>query len=309
MITYSGIGKIIILYHSIMSRPIPLGQVDTGGNGGMIMALAVCCLCSSSSGIAGFLFRDKISAAMGGGGAATAGAATAGAATAGAVGVAASRPPRPSAPGARAVKRIRIKRKPRRPKRIGRKLGKVFRRPRRAARRVGRGARKAAKVALKYHPAMLAKRAFNKSRVGKKFNRSRFGKRMNRGIKKAGRGVKKLFRRRRCFSGETPVTLSNGEIRCMKDLELGDVLVNGSIVNATMQIRNDSDPYYKLPSEILVTGSHYVKDGDTFKQVKNVEKVERTDIVDKIVYCLVTSDHKIPVGDYVFWDWEDNLVV
>ena len=320
-----------------MSRPIPLGQVDTGGNGGMIMALVVCCLCSSSSGIGGFFFRDKISAAMGGGGATTAGA----------VGVTASRPPRPSAPRARAVKRIRIKRKPRRPKRIARKIRKVFRRRRpkrrrpkrrrpkrsrrifgrrrrskrrrpkrrrrRVGRRVGRGALKAAKLAWKYHPKNVVKRAalraFNKSRVGKKFNRSRFGKRMNRGIKKAGRGIKKLFRRRRCFSPETPVTLSNGEIRCMKDLELGDVLVNGSIVNATMQIRNDSDPYYKLPGEILVTGSHYVKDGDTFKQVKNVEKVERTDIVDKIVYCLVTSDHKIPVGDYVFWDWEDNLVV
>lgn len=268
----------------------------------MIMALAVCCLCSSSSGIAGFLFRDKISAAMGGGGAA--------------VGVAASRAPRPSAPRARAVKRIRIKRKPRR---IGRKIRKIFRRRRpksrrrRAARRVGRGALKAAKLAWKYHPKNVVKRAalraFNKSRVGKKFNRSRFGKRMNRGIKKAGRGIRRLFRRRRCFAPNTPILLKNGDTRCIKDIELGDVLANGSVVKATMEILNENDPYYKLPGDILVTGSHYVKDGDTFKRVKDLEKAERTDTVDKIVYCLVTSDHKISVGDYVFWDWEDNLVV
>ena len=69
------------------------------------------------------------------------------------------------------------------------------------------------------------------------------------------------------------------------------------------------DPYYKLPSDILVTGSHYVKDGDTFKQVKDLPDAEATTQVDSVVYCLVTSDHKIPVGDYIFWDWEDNLVV
>jgi hypothetical protein len=179
---------------------------------------------------------------------------------------------------------------------------------------VGRGALKAAKFAWKYHPKNVVKRAalraFNKSRVGKKFNRSRVGKKFNRGIKKAGRGIKKLFRRRRrCFAPETPVTLQNGESRAIKNIELGDVLANGSVVKATMEILNETDPYYKLPGDILVTGSHYVKDGDTFKRVKDVEKAERTDTIEKTVYCLVTSDHKIPVGDYVFWDWEDNLVI
>ena len=116
-------------------------------------------------------------------------------------------------------------------------------------------------------------------------------------------------RRRRCFSPNTVIKLQNGESRKIHELELGDVLVNGSVVDATMKIKNQDDPYYKLPGDILVTGSHYVKDGDTFRQVKNVEKAEATTQVDSVVYCLVTSDHKIPVGDYVFWDWEDNLVV
>ena len=306
-----------------MSRPIPLGQVDTGGNGGMIMALVLCCLCSSSSGIGGFFFRDKITAAMGGKKSSPA-----------------PMPvgrPRPSIAKSRKIgRRIR-----RRPKRIARKIKKIFRRRRpkrrrpkrrrrffkrrrskrrrprrrrrRTARRVGRGALKAAKLAWKYHPKNVVKRAalraFNKSRVGKKFNRSRFGKRMNRGIKKAGRGFKRLFRRRRCFAPDTPVTLKTGEIRCMKDLELGDILANGSVVKAMMQIRNEDDPYYKLPGDILVTGSHYVKVGDTFKQIKNISDAEKTSRVDPVVACLITSDHKIPVGEYIFWDWEDNLVV
>jgi|TARA_B110000879_G_scaffold83028_1_gene115194 hypothetical protein len=94
----------------------------------------------------------------------------------------------------------------------------------------------------------------------------------------------------------------------MKNIELGDILVNGSIVKATMQIKNESDPYYKLPGNILVTGSHYIKDGDTYKHVKKYTGAEATTQVDPIVSCLITNDHKIPVGDFIFWDWEDNLV-
>mgnify|MGYP003627082052 FL=1 len=126
--------------------------------------------------------------------------------------------------------------------------------------------------------------------------------------KKKSRGRRGRRMRRRCFSPETLIKLQNGETRAMKNLELGDILVNGSIVKATMQIKNESDTYYKIPGDILVTGSHYIKDGDTYKQVKNFSKAEATTQIDDVVCCLVTSDHKIPVGDFVFWDWEDNLV-
>jgi hypothetical protein len=95
----------------------------------------------------------------------------------------------------------------------------------------------------------------------------------------------------------------------MKNLKLGDVLVNGSIVKATMQIRNEDDPYYKLPGDIFVTGSHYIQNGDSFVRVSKFDGASHTDRVDAIVSCLITSDHRIPVGDYVFWDWEDNNLV
>jgi hypothetical protein len=132
-------------------------------------------------------------------------------------------------------------------------------------------------------------------------------KKKKKSSRRRGRGRGRR-RRRRCFSPETLIKLQNGETRAMKNLELGDILVNGSIVKATMQIKNESDTYYKLPGDILVTGSHYIKDGDTYKQVKNFSKAEATSQLDPIVSCLITNDHKIPVGDFIFWDWEDNLV-
>ena len=91
-------------------------------------------------------------------------------------------------------------------------------------------------------------------------------------------------------------------------MKLGDILINGSVVDAVMTIRNENDPYYKLPGNILVTGSHYIRYGGKYIHVKNVPEAKPTGKVDPVVYCLVTSDHKIPVGEYTFWDWEDNLV-
>ena len=138
----------------------------------------------------------------------------------------------------------------------------------------------------------------------RRFRPRRFGK-----MGRFGRKFRRRFRRRgfRCFAPETAIQLKNGTTRQMKNLELGDVLINGSIVEATMNIRNHNDPYYKI-GDIHVTGSHYVKDGNVYKQVRNFSKAEPTDKVAKVVCCLVTNDHKIPVGDFVFWDWEDNLV-
>ena len=137
-------------------------------------------------------------------------------------------------------------------------------------------------------------------------------KAIGKSAKKTGKALKKAFKvkkiRFRCFSPETPIKLQNGETVLIKNLKLGDILINGSVVDTVMTIRNENDPYYKLPGNILVTGSHYIRYGGKYIHVKNVPEAKPTGKVDPVVYCLVTSDHKIPVGEYTFWDWEDNLV-
>ena len=121
---------------------------------------------------------------------------------------------------------------------------------------------------------------------GRRFRRPRFG---------------------RCFAPETPIQLENGKTAMIKNLKLGDTLINGSVVEAVMRIKNYNDPYYKI-GDIHVTGSHYVKYGTKYVQVKNLPTAERTEKIDDVVSCLVTNDHKIPVGGEMFWDWEDNLI-
>lgn len=117
-----------------------------------------------------------------------------------------------------------------------------------------------------------------------------------------------------CFSGNTPIKLVDGKTVLLKHIKLEDTLINGTIVRATMQIKSSKeDPFYKIYSEelgedVFVTGSHHIKCGDKYIPVREFEKAEKLDTVDDVLYCLVTSDHTIPVGEFTFWDWEDNLI-
>jgi hypothetical protein len=121
----------------------------------------------------------------------------------------------------------------------------------------------------------------------------------------------------KCFHPETSVRLKNGQIVFMKDLNLGDVLENGSIVESTMRINNKTNPeqLYVLKGsgvngvDIYVTGSHFIynKRDKKFIPVSTFDKAEITNKQTDWFSCLITSDHKIQIGSEVFWDWEDHV--
>ena len=122
----------------------------------------------------------------------------------------------------------------------------------------------------------------------------------------------------KCFHPDTLVALKNGEIKPMKDINLGDVLVNDSIVVSVMKIDNkrDSIPFYVIKgagvndSDIYITGSHFVYDESSKKFIK-IEKysnAELTNITSDWFSCLITSDHNIHIGKEKFWDWDDYLL-
>jgi len=271
-----------------------------GDNGSMIMLLLGICCCSSSSvsvlggGGAAFAFLRSRQAAAGEGGGEAA-------------------PPTPSAPprappprGVRKVGRSigkAFKRPPRAVRKVVRSIRKVFKRPPRAVRKVGRSIRKVFR-----RPRRAVRKVFRKIRRPRRAVRKVFRKirRPRRAVRKVRKVFKKFRRRRWCFSPETLIKLESGETVLMKNLKLGDILINGSVVDAVMKIKNENDPYYKI-KDILVTGKHHVEYENKYIRVMNLPGATRTEIVDDELCCLVTSDHKIPVGDFIFWDWEDNL--
>jgi hypothetical protein len=122
----------------------------------------------------------------------------------------------------------------------------------------------------------------------------------------------------KCFHPNTKIKLKNQNIVLIKDINLGDVLEDGSIVESTMKIDNKKEqiPLYKIKSsgvnneDIYVTGSHLVFDKylNKFIQVSNYSNSVLTDLKIDWFSCLITSNHKIVIGNEIFWDWEDHFI-
>lgn len=132
----------------------------------------------------------------------------------------------------------------------------------------------------------------------------------------------------KCFYPLTKVKLQNGKIVAIKDVNLGDVLENGSIVYSTMKIDNveritkgGSDALRKEKlyvikekgvnkDDIHVTGTHLVFDkrANKFVEVRNYAEATLSKVSTDNLCCLITSDHKIRIGEEVFWDWEDHFI-
>ena len=112
--------------------------------------------------------------------------------------------------------------------------------------------------------------------------------------------------------------VKSGEIKTMKNVALGDILENGSVVRATLKIKNYTPedgryrPLYSIPCRklktcIYVTGSHLIQHPKTgkFIPVAEFEDATVTNAESDKLSCLVTDDHLITIGEYTFWDWED----
>jgi hypothetical protein len=121
----------------------------------------------------------------------------------------------------------------------------------------------------------------------------------------------------KCFHPFTNVRLQDGTNKYMKDVALGDVLQDGSVVECVMSINNRKErtPFYYIKQTeqddgVLVTGSHLVFDASQqkFVQVNQYHKAVPTDIVFDYFSCLITDTHRIQLGNEVFWDWEDHFV-
>ena len=121
----------------------------------------------------------------------------------------------------------------------------------------------------------------------------------------------------KCFYPNTNIRLKNGIIKYIKDVDLGDVLEDGSIVESVMKIDNKREnlPLYAINGgvkgeNIYVTGSHLVFDKSVkkFIKVENYSNAILTSFKLEWFSCLITNNHKIQIGSETFWDWEDHFV-
>ena len=98
---------------------------------------------------------------------------------------------------------------------------------------------------------------------------------------------------------------------------IGDILKGNSKVLATLKLKGNKDDsvnsFYKVYSEelnefIYVTGQHYIYDRENNKFIHTKNSplaVEANEVTSDYLSCLVTTDHRIRIGEHIFWDWED----
>lgn len=122
-----------------------------------------------------------------------------------------------------------------------------------------------------------------------------------------------------CFEPNTLIQLENKEYRKIKDLHLGDVLKGGSVVEATLNLRNEGpdgkpvEALYELPGgeksqKILVSGKHFVLGSNGFVHAKDHPDARLSLSNSHTLNCLITSDNRIRIGNQTFWDWEDDIL-
>ena len=134
-----------------------------------------------------------------------------------------------------------------------------------------------------------------------------------------------------CFHPETTLELLNGELVRMKDAPLNGLMENNTRIVSIMHLSNLDEngnlieKMYRIKrkrifsnkdvnnengyrDDIIVSGTHLMYDPriKTFIKAQDCSYAELTDIRCETLTCLITSNHTIPIGGWIFHDWEDN---
>lgn len=111
-----------------------------------------------------------------------------------------------------------------------------------------------------------------------------------------------------CFGEDTSLELLNGTTRKIQDINLNEVLADGSVVVSLIKV-----PYNKYRDKlvsidgIIVTSEHNIKHRNQFIEVGSL----RDSIKDVLeytktwLYCINTNTKQIQIGKHVFLDWDD----
>ena len=123
-----------------------------------------------------------------------------------------------------------------------------------------------------------------------------------------------------CFDPDTEIVLQNGRSVPIKEVKVGDYLVGGQRVTSAFQFAADGQTMVSLPlatetkgvklSEILVSTNHYIRyEGKWIEAKDHPDAVKAADWSggnDRPLICLNTDTHTIPIGNYIFSDYDET---
>ena len=109
-----------------------------------------------------------------------------------------------------------------------------------------------------------------------------------------------------CFAGNTLVIMRDNDIKNFSELEIGDILLDGSKVTGTMKMSSNNQKVYVLDG-VFVTGNHsiYHNVKGWISVEEHPESVEAKHFNKPYVYCINTDKKLIHLGNRVYSDWDD----
>ena len=111
-----------------------------------------------------------------------------------------------------------------------------------------------------------------------------------------------------CFDPDTEVEIvGKGKIP-VKDVKIGDVFTNSSKVTATFSFLCEGQPMVEFPSSgIRVSTNHYIQyKGTWIRSDAHPDAKPIGPWSGRPLICFNTSDHRIPVGNYIFLDYDET---
>lgn len=111
-----------------------------------------------------------------------------------------------------------------------------------------------------------------------------------------------------CFDKNTRLILQNGESVTINNIKIGNVLLDGSIITATMILDISNAKMFYL-NNVLVTGSHLVYYNNTWINVSNhPDSIYIDTYSEPYVYCVNTTTGILQIGLNKFTDWNEMMV-
>ena len=107
-----------------------------------------------------------------------------------------------------------------------------------------------------------------------------------------------------CFDPSTPIQMSDGSTKKIKNIQLGDATKGGEVTGVFQFKASDEIHDYK---GVTVAGSHYVKEDGKFIMVKDSPLSVKVDKI-PVVYSLDTSGRRIFINDIEFADYNGDGV-
>lgn len=108
-----------------------------------------------------------------------------------------------------------------------------------------------------------------------------------------------------CFDEDTKIQMEDGTYKRIIDIEIGEKLFGGNMVNTKIKVDASRSKMYLLEN-IIVSDSHLVKFGRDWIRVSNHPLARRLAFYEKeYLYCLNTTNKIIYLDGFCFSDWDE----